>query len=68
MFWKKIGKKLLFPSVWVMALLTIASAILLTLVFLKGWEQTIASCFVYVLAFYTLTVVCLFCAMVLPKR
>ena len=40
MDWKKIGKKLLFPRVWAMVLLTVLSAILLTLVFVKGWEQS----------------------------
>ena len=68
MDWKKIGKKILFPPVWVMALLSIASAILLTLVFINGWEQAIIAYFVYVLAFYTLSVVTVFCALVLPKR
>lgn len=68
MDWKKIGKKILFPPVWVMALLSIASAILLTLVFINGWEQAIIAYMVYVLAFYTLSVVTVFCALVLPKR
>lgn len=68
MDWKKTGKKLLFPPVWVMVLLTAASAALLVLVFLKGWEETPIAYGVYVLAFYTLTVVSIFCAAVLPNR
>lgn len=68
MDWKKIGKKLLFPPVWLMVILTVISAVLLTVVFLKGWEQTPVAYIVYVLAFYTLTVVCLFCSMVLPQQ
>ena len=68
MDWKKVGKKLLFPQVWLMVLLTIASAVLLTMVFVKGWEQQVVAYFVYVLAFYTLSVVTLFGAMVLPKQ
>ena len=68
MDWKKIGKKLLFPPVWLMVLLTIASAVLLTIVFLKGMEQSIPAYIVYVLAFYTLSTVSVFCALVLPKQ
>ena len=68
MDWKKIGKKLLFPPVWLMVILVIASAVALTLIFVKGMEESIPAYMVYVLAFYTLTVVTLFCAMVLPKQ
>ena len=68
MNWKKTGKKLLFPPVWLMLMLTVVSAVLLTVVFVKGWEQQVIAYFIYVLAFYTLTVVTLFCAMVLPKK
>ena len=68
MDWKKTGKKFLFPPVWLMLMLTVVSAVLLTVVFVKGWEQQVIAYFIYVLAFYTLTVVTLFCAMVLPKK
>ena len=68
MDWKKIGKKLLFPPVWVMALLTVLSAAALIAVFLKGWDATPIAYIVYVLAVYTLSVVTVFCAMVLPKQ
>ena len=68
MDWKKFGRKLLFPPVWLMLLLTAASAALLVMVFLKGWEEAPIAYGIYVLAFYTLTVVCIFCSMVLPKR
>ena len=68
MDWKKFGKKLLFPPIWLILLLTVASAVLLVMVFLKGWEESPIAYAVYVLAFYTLTVVCIFCSMVLPKR
>lgn len=61
-------KKLLFPPAWLMVLLTLLSAVLLTLVFVKGWEQTVVAYFIYVLAFYTLCVVSIFCAVVLPKQ
>ena len=68
MDWKKIGKKLLFPPFWMMVILVIASAAALTLIFVKGMEESIPAYIVYVLAFYTLSVVTAFCAMVLPKQ
>ena len=68
MAWKKIGKKLLFPPVYLMVILVILSAVALTFVFVKGMEQSIPAYIVYVLAFYTLTTVMAFCVMVLPKR
>ena len=68
MDWKKIGKRALFPPVWLMVVLTIASAVLLTIIFVKGMEQSIPAYIVYVLAFYTLSTVSVFCALVLPKQ
>jgi len=68
MDWKKLGRKLLFPPVWLMLLLTLISAVGLVLVFLKGWEQQIVAYGIYVLAFYTLSVVSVFCVLVLPKQ
>lgn len=68
MDWKKIGKRLLFPPIWLMVILVIISAVALTLIFVKGMEESIPAYVVYVLAFYTLSVVTIFCAMVLPKQ
>ena len=68
MNWKGIGKNLLFPPVWLIVILTIASAVALTLIFVKGMEESIPAYIVYVLAFYTLSVVTVFCVMVLPKQ
>ena len=68
MDWKKLGKKLLFPPVWLMVVLVIVSAVALALIFVKGMEARIPAYIVYVLAFYTLTVVTIFCALVLPKQ
>lgn len=59
-------KKLLYPPVWLLLLLTALSAAALTAVFVKGWEAAPVAYVVYVLAFYTLTVLCIFCARVLP--
>ena len=68
MDWKRIGKKLLFPPIWLTVLLVIISAVALTFVFVGGMEETIPAYIVYVLAFYTLSVVTVFCVMVLPKQ
>ena len=68
MDWKKIGKKILFPPVWLMILLTVFSAAGLTAVFVKGWETAPVAYAIYVAAFYTLCVVSVFCIMVLPKQ
>lgn len=68
MEWKKTAKKVLFPPVWLMLILTVVSAVLLAMVFWKGWEMSIAAYVTYVLAFYTLCVVTVFCVLVFPKQ
>lgn len=68
MNWKRIGKTLLFPPGWLMILLTLLSAVGLVTVFTNGWDTSPVAYAVYILAFYTLSVVTAFCAMVLPKR
>lgn len=68
MDWKKIGKKLLFLPVWLMALLTALSAAALVWVFVKGYETSPVAYGIYALAFYTLCTVTLWCVMVLPGQ
>lgn len=68
MNWKKIGKKLIYPPVWLMSVLTVVSAAALAVVFVRGIEKTPVSYAVYVLAFYTLSVLCVFFSTVLPGR
>lgn len=68
MDWKKIGKKLLFLPVWLMVILALFSATALTVIFTKHLEQTWIAYPIYVIAFYTLTVICVLCSLVLPKR
>ncbi|MBE6925756.1 MAG: hypothetical protein E7461_02820 [Ruminococcaceae bacterium] len=68
MDWKKIGKRLLFPPVLLMGVLTPLCGAALTLIFVKGWEQSVLAYAVYALSFYTLSVVCIFCTVVLPKQ
>ena len=65
---KKLGLRLLFPPVWLMVLLTIASAAALIAVFVSGWEMTVVAYITYVLAFYTLCTVTAYCVMVLPGQ
>lgn len=67
MDWKKIGKKLLFLPLWLVALLTVISAAGLTAVFAKGWETSPAAYVVYVLSFYALCTVTAVCVVKLPK-
>lgn len=57
MDWKKLGKKLLFPPAFLMVILVIISAVALTLIFVKGLEESIPAYIVYVLAFYTFSLV-----------
>lgn len=68
MKWKNFFTKLLFPPIWVIAILTVLSGAALTAVFIKKLEETPVSYAVYIISFYTLTVLCMFFAMVLPKR
>ena len=64
--WKKIGKKLLFPPVWIIVILTILSTLALVCIFVKGWELTLIAYISYVVSFYTLVVLCIACWKVLP--
>ncbi|MBQ2724902.1 MAG: hypothetical protein IJF78_04250 [Clostridia bacterium] len=58
--------KLLFPPVWLIFLLTVFSAAALTAVFVNGRETSPIAYAVYVIAFYTLSVLCLACWKTLP--
>ena len=68
MDWKRIGKSLLFPKIWLMALLVTGSAAALIYVFVKGLEQSIPAYAVYVLSFYSLATVTAFCAVTMPRQ
>ena len=68
MDWKTLGKKLLFPPIWLIVLLSVMSAALLVTVFVKGWEQSLIAYFVYVLAFYSLSVVSVCCVAGFPEK
>ena len=68
MDWKALCKKLLFPPLWVMILLTVACTASLIVVFVKGWEESIPAYILYALSFYTMSVICLFCWLTLPAQ
>ena len=68
MKWKKFLKKIAFPPVWLMAVLTIISAAAIIIVFVKDLSETIPAYISYVMAFYTLSVVTVYCSVVLPKQ
>lgn len=66
--WKSIFMKILYPPIWLMILLTVVSAVALSTVFINGWNESPVAYAVYVLSFYTVTVLTLFAVMVLPKQ
>ncbi len=65
--WKEIGKKLIFPPIWIIILLTTICTIALVKIFRNGWETNPWACVSYVLSFYTLSVVCIACWKRLPR-
>lgn len=67
MEWKKLIK-LLYPPVWVIALLTPLCTAALIIVFLFGYDEHPLAYAAYVFSFYTLTVVVMRLIKVLPKH
>ena len=68
MDWKKIGKKVLFPHILIILVLTIISTAALTYVFVNGLEAAPLAYVSYMVSFYTLTVLVIYLCMVLPKQ
>ncbi|MBQ8558991.1 MAG: hypothetical protein IJ439_03280 [Tyzzerella sp.] len=66
--WKKIFNKILYPPIWLMILLTVVSAVILPIVFVKGWEESPVAYISYIIAFYSVMILSTFFAEVLPKR
>jgi len=64
--WKEIGRKILFPPVWFVGALTVISAAALVAIFIHDLEMSIPAYICYVLAFYTLTILCAIGWKVLP--
>ena len=68
MQYRKLIKKLLFPPFLLICLLTLFSAVALTAVFVMKKEQTVFAYLTYAVAFYTLTLLCVFFCRGFPKR
>ncbi len=67
MEWKKLIK-LLYPPVWIIALLVPICTAALVFTFIGGYEMHPLAYFAYVLSFYTLTAVVMRCIKVIPKH
>lgn len=67
MDWKKIAGKLLFLPIGITLPGIVFSAVMLIYVFANGLESAWFAYGIYVLAFYTLTVFCVWCVRVFPK-
>ena len=67
MDWKKIGKKLLFPPVWLILILALFTAAAVPYVLICGLSESPAAYAVYAVAFYAVCVLTAFCVMVLPR-
>ena len=67
MNWKKMGRKLLFPPLWIIVVLTIFSTIALIWVFVNGLEASLIAYPLYVVAFYTLVILSLACWKTIPN-
>ncbi len=67
MEWKKLIK-LLYPPVWIIALLVPICTAALIYTFIGGYETHPVAYFTYVLSFYTLTTVVMRCIKVVPKQ
>jgi len=68
MNWKKLGKHLLFPPLWIIMILAVLSAIALPVIFMKHLETSLIAYPLYVMAFYTVVVLSVHLGIVLPKR
>ena len=64
--WKEIGKKVIFLPIWLIILLTIICTFALVGIFVKGLDMHPFAYVIYVLSFYTLTVICIACWKVMP--
>lgn len=66
--WKKILHGFLYPQVWLIILLCAVSAAGLTVVFVMELSEHPIAYAVYVIAFYTISVLSLFFIRILPKQ
>ena len=68
MDWKRFWNKLIFPPGWLTVLLTVASAAGLILVFTRELSEHPVAYALYAVSFYTVCVLTVFFALVLPKQ
>ena len=68
MDWKKLGRKVLFPNVFIILVLAIISTASLVYVFVNGLEAAPIAYATYVVSFYALTVLVIYLCMVLPNK
>ena len=67
MEWKKLIKYL-YPPLWVIILLVLICTAALVYTFIGGYEAHPVAYFTYVLSFYTLTTVVMWCIKLIPKH
>lgn len=64
--WKEAGKKLLIVPGWLLALLILLSTVALVMIFVRKLSESPVAYAVYVVSFYTLTVLCIACWKTFP--
>lgn len=68
MNWKKLFHKVLYPPLWLIVVLIVFSMAALAVIFANGWDTHPIACLCYVPAAYTVTVLSVACAVVVPQR
>ena len=68
MSWRKLGKNIIYPPLWIIVLLVVVTVVALPLVFVRGLEETFVGYSVYVISFYAVVAVSAFFIKVLPKQ
>ena len=64
--WKNMCRRFFYPPIWLILLLTVISTVALVAVFVKGWDTSPMAYVVYMLSFYSLTVICIACYKTFP--
>lgn len=63
---KAVYRKIFFPPIWLVIVLTVVSAAALIIVFVQGREFMPVAYMTYVISFYTLVVLCIACIKTFP--
>ena len=64
--WKIICKKIIYPPLWLLTILTLISAVATIWIFVKKLETSPVAYVVYVISFYCLTVMCIIGSRTIP--